>query len=194
MDEREPWQKIESFLQNYERAYATVHWLHDWGGLTRSRPGRFIFLRFVFLAGFYVASFYLPLNFWAKISLTIIAVCLIADMLILATSFAFVVGSKHLRPLQALIYVLSNYISIALSFGLLYVTLCRSSFNIEPDFFDLVYFSFTTMTCLGLGDIIPARHTILVSFCCEKSFSLRYFLSPDFTLLLSGCSTYQFAA
>ncbi len=46
----------------------------------------------------------------------------------------------------------------------MYVTLCRSSFNIVPDVIDLAYFSFTTMTALGLGDITPARHTLLVRF------------------------------
>ena len=46
----------------------------------------------------------------------------------------------------------------------MYVTLCHSSFNIVPDLIDLAYFSFTTMTALGLGDITPARHTLLVRF------------------------------
>ena len=51
-----------------------------------------------------------------------------------------------------------------MTFGVLYVTLCRSSFNIVPNFIDLAYFSFTTMTALGLGDITPARQTLLVRF------------------------------
>ncbi len=46
----------------------------------------------------------------------------------------------------------------------MYITLCRSSLNIDPDLIDLPYFSFTTITALGMGDITPARHTILVRF------------------------------
>ncbi len=133
------------------------------GGVTRSRRGHFIFLRFIFLVGLYVAAFYLPLSPWAKISLTIIAVYLIADMFMLPTSIAFG-GLPPMRPLRALVFLLFNYISICIAFGLLYITLCRSSFNIDPDLIDLAYFSFTTMTALGLGDITPARHTILVRF------------------------------
>lgn len=105
----------------------------------------------------------MPLSPWAKISLTIIAVYLIADMFMLPTSIAFG-GLPPMRPLRALVFLLFNYISICIAFGLLYITLCRSSFNIDPDLIDLAYFSFTTMTALGLGDITPARHTILVRF------------------------------
>ena len=81
----------------------------------------------------------------------------------LPTSIAFG-GLLPMRPLRALVFLLFNYISICIAFGLLYITLCRSSFNIDPDLIDLAYFSFTTMTALGLGDITPARHTILVRF------------------------------
>ena len=163
MEHHEFWQKIESALRNYEQAYTPVRWFHHWGGLTRGRRGQFIFLRFIFLVGLYMVAFYLPLYAWAKISLTIIATYLIADMFMLPTSIAFG-GLPPMRPLRALVFLLINYISICIAFGLLYITLCRSSFNIDPDLIDLAYFSFTTMTTLGLGDISPARHTILVRF------------------------------
>ncbi len=163
MEHQEFWQKIESSLRNYERAYTPMRWFRHWGGLTRGRRGQFIFLRFIFLVGLYVAAFYLPLYAWAKISLTIIAGYLIADMFMLPTSIAFG-GFPPMRPLRALVFLFFNYISICIAFGLLYITLCRSSFNIVPDLIDLAYFSFTTMTALGLGDITPARHTILVRF------------------------------
>ena len=163
MEHHEFWRKIESFLRNYERAYAPVRWFGHWGGLTRGRQGYVVFLRFVFLVGLYVAAFYLPLYAWSKISLTFIAICLIADMFMLPTSIAFG-GMTPMRPLRALVFVFFNYISISIAFGLLYITLCRSSFNIDPDLFDLAYFSGTTMTALGMGDISPARHTVLVRF------------------------------
>jgi hypothetical protein len=163
MEHNEFWKNIESSLRNYERAYAPVHWFRNWGGLTRGRQGYFIFLRFVFLVGLYVAAFYLPLYAWSRISLTFIATYLIADMFLLPTSYAFG-GIPPMRPLRALVFVFFNYISISIAFGLLYITLCRSSFNIDPDLFDLAYFSGTTMTALGMGDISPARHTILVRF------------------------------
>ena len=163
MEHHEFWQKIESALRNYERAYTPVRWFRHWGGLTRGRRGQFIFLRFVFLVGLYVAAFYLPLYAWCKISLTIIATYLIADMFMLPTSIAFG-GLPPMRPLRALVFLFFNYISICIAFGLLYITLCRSSFNIDPDLIDLAYFSFTTMTTLGIGDITPARHTLLVRF------------------------------
>ena len=73
-------------------------------------------------------------------------------------------GLPFMRPLRALVFLFFNYISIGIAFGVLYVTLCRSSFNITPDLVDLAYFSFTTMTTLGIGDLSPARHTILVKF------------------------------
>ena len=163
MEHHEFWQKIESALRNYERAYTPVRWFRHWGGLTRSRRGHFVFLRFVFLVGLYVAAYYSPLSAWSRISLTCIALYLIADMFMLPTSYAFG-GIPLLRPLRALVFVFFNYISICIAFGLLYITLCRSSFTIDPDLIDLAYFSFTTMTALGLGDISPARHTILVRF------------------------------
>jgi len=163
MEHHEFWQRLESFLRNYERAYAPIRWFHHWGGLTKGRQGYFIFLRFAFLVGLYVAAFYLPLYAWSKIFLAFIAVYLIGDMFMLPTSYAFG-GILPMRPLRALVFVFFNYISISIAFGVLYVTLCRFSFNIDPDLIDLAYFSFTSMTALGMGDITPARHTILVRF------------------------------
>ena len=84
-------------------------------------------------------------------------------MFMVPSSIAFG-GFPPMRPLRALVFVFFNYISICMAFGVLYVTLCRSSFNIAPDLIDLAYFSFTAMTALGLGDIVPARHTLLVRF------------------------------
>ena len=163
MEHHEFWQRLESFLRNYERAYAPIRWFHHWGGLTKGRQGYFIFLRFAFLVGLYVAAFYLPLYAWSKIFLAFIAVYVIGDMFMLPTSYAFG-GILPMRPLRALVFVFFNYISISIAFGVLYVTLCRFSFNIDPDLIDLAYFSFTSMTALGMGDITPARHTILVRF------------------------------
>ncbi len=163
MGHHEFWQKIESFLRNYERTYAPVRWFRHWGGLTKERQGYFIFLRFPFLAGLYVAAFYLPLNVWSKVFLVFIVIYLIADMFMLPTSYAFG-GIPQMLPLRALVFVFFNYISISMAFGVLYITLCRFSFNIDPDLVDLVYFSFTTITTLGMGDITPARHAILVRF------------------------------
>lgn len=163
MEPQEFWQKIEAFLRKYERAYAPMHWFGDWGGLTTGRQGHFVFLRFVFLVGLYVAAFYLPLYAWSKIVLTFIALYLIVDMFMLPTSYAFG-GIPLLRPLRALVFVFFNYISICIAYGVLYITLCRSSFNIDPDLIDLAYFSFTTMIALGIGDITPARHTMLARF------------------------------
>jgi hypothetical protein len=163
MEHQEFWQKIESFLRNYEETYTTAQWFRHWGGLTRNRRGQFIFLRFIFLIGLYVAVFYLPLYPWTRILLSLIAGYLIADMLMAPTALIFG-GLPFMRPLRALVFLFFNYISISIAFGVLYVTLCRSSFNIVPDLIDLAYFSFTTMTALGLGDITPARHTLLVKF------------------------------
>ena len=84
-------------------------------------------------------------------------------MFVLPTSYVFG-GVSPMRPLRAMVLVSVNYISICVAFGLLYVTLCRSSFSIDPDLIDLAYFSCTTMTAMGLGDITPVRHTILVRF------------------------------
>lgn len=161
MDQQEFWRKIETFLRNYDRAYAPVRWFGEWWGWTRDREGYFVFLRFVFLVSLYGAAFYLPPYAWSKISLTCIALFLIADMFVLPTSIAFG-GVLSMRPLRALVLVFFDYISICMGFGVLYVTLCRSSFNINPDLIDLAYFSFTTMTTLGIGDIVPARQTVLV--------------------------------
>ena len=161
--DQEFWQKIESSLRKYDQAFTPMRWFREWRGLTRGRRGLFIFLRFIFLVCLYVAAYYLPLSAWARISLAIIAGYLIADMFMLPTSIAFG-GHSPLHPLRALVYLFFNYISISMAFGVLYVTLCRSSFNIDPDLIDLAYFSFTTMTALGFGDITPARHTILVRF------------------------------
>jgi len=122
-----------------------------------------VFLRFLFLVSLYVAAFYLPLRLWSKISLTCIAVYSIGDMFVLPTSYVFG-GVSPMRPLRAMVLVSVNYVSICVAFGLLYVTLCRSSFSIDPDLIDLAYFSCTTMTAMGLGDITPVRHTILVRF------------------------------
>jgi Ion channel len=163
MDHQEFWQKSEGFLRKYEQTFAPARWFGDWGGLTTGRLGYFIFLRVVFLVGLYVVAFYLPLYAWSKIALTFVASYQIADMFMVPTTFAFG-GIATLRPLRALVFVFFNYISICISYGVLYVTVCRSSFNIAPDLIDLAYFSFTTMTALGIGDITPARHTILVRF------------------------------
>ena len=163
MEHQEFWRKIESSLRNYEQTYAPARWFGGWGGLTRGREGYFVFFRFIFLNGLYLTAFYLPLYWWLNILLAIAAGYLIADMVLLPTSIAFG-GILPMRPLRALFFVFLNYISICMAFGVLYVTLCRSSFNIVPDLIDLAYFSFTTMTALGLGDITPARHTILVRF------------------------------
>jgi hypothetical protein len=163
MEQHDFWQKMESTLRNYEAAYSAERWFRDWGGLTRKRKGYFIFLRLAFLIGLYVAAFYMPLQAWLKIFLSIIAIYLIADMFMLPTSYAFG-GIPHVLPLRALFYVFLNYVSICIAFGLLYLILCRLSFNVDPDLIDLAYFSFTTITGLGIGDISPLRHTILVKF------------------------------
>jgi Ion channel len=133
------------------------------GGLDQAQ-GRILYL---FKIGFFSRPLYSSLLSaippWAKIFPTIIAIYLIAEMVLLPTSYAFG-GIPHLLPLRALAFVFANYVSICMAFGLLYLTLCRFSFNIAPDLIDLAYFSFTTMTALGIGDITPARHTLLVRF------------------------------
>jgi hypothetical protein len=131
MDQNEFWQKTDSFLRNYERAYAPMNWFRNWGGWTKDKQGRFVFLRFLFLVGLYVAAFYLPLRLWSKISLSCVAAYLIADMFVLPTSYAFG-GVVPMRPLRAMVIIFVNYISICTAFGLLYVALCRSSFGIAP--------------------------------------------------------------
>ena len=150
MEQHEFWQKIELFLHNYEQTYAPVRWFGAWAGLTKSREGYFVFLRLVFLAGLYVAAFYLPLSPWESIPSIIIAIYLIADMVVLPASIAFG-GILSMRPLRTLNFLLFNYISICIAFGLLYITLCRSSFNIDPELIDLAYFSCTTMTTYAMG-------------------------------------------
>jgi len=167
MEHREFWQKIESILLNYENLYSPLRWFRSWAGLTKDREGYYIFLRFVFLVSLYVMAFSLPLSPWARLLPAIIAIYLIADMVVLPTAIFF--GGilpiyMRISLLRPLVFVFFTYISIAMAFGVLYVTLCRSSFNIVPNFIDLAYFSFTTMTALGLGDITPARHTLLVRF------------------------------
>jgi len=167
MEHPEFWQKIESLLLNYEQVYAPVRWFRGWAGLTRDREGYFVFLRFVFLVGLYAMAFSLPLSPWIRLLTIIVAVYLIADMVLLPTSIVFGVILPirlSMNPLRALFLMFLTYVSIAMAFGVLYVTLCRSSFNIVPEFIDLAYFSFTTMTALGSGDITPARHTLLVRF------------------------------
>ena len=103
-----------------------------------------------------MVAFYLP-PCMGKISLTIIASYLIADMFVLPTSEVLIGSFPVMRPLRMMFFVFFNYISIAMAFGVLYVTLCRTSFNIAPGLIDLAYFSFSTMTALGLGDISPVR-------------------------------------
>ena len=165
MEHRKFWQKIESLLRNYEQAYTPYRWFWGWAGFTEGREGYFIFLRFVFLVGLYAMAFSLPLSHWARLVPIIIAIFLIADMVLLPTSIVFS-GILRLRlsmhPMRALVFLFLTYISIAMAFGVLYVTLCRFSFNMVPEFIDLAYFSFTTMTALGPGDITPAPHTLLV--------------------------------
>ncbi len=161
MEHQEFWHKIESLLKSYERWYSTPRWFGSWGGLTRGREGYVVFFRFIFLIGLYVTAFYLPPTLWLKISLTIVSCYLIAEAFLLPTSIAFT-GIPAWRPLRALVFVFTNYISIAVAFGVLYATLCRASLNISPELIDIIYFSFCTLTTLGIGDIYPARQTVLV--------------------------------
>ena len=161
MEHQEFWLKIESFLKNYERWFSTPRWFGDWGGLTRGREGYVVFLRFIFLIGLYLTAFYLPPTLWQKIPLTIVSGYLIAEAFLLPTSIAFT-GLPAWRPLRALVFVFMNYISIAIAYGVLYATLCRASLNLVPELIDIIYFSFCTLTTLGIGDIYPARQTVLV--------------------------------
>ncbi len=163
MEQNEFWRKIERFLRNYQEIYSPERWFGGWGGLTRGREGYYVFFRFIFVIVLYLTAFYAPPYLWLKILLTTVAGYLIAEMFLLPTSFAFT-GFASMRPLRALVLVFFNYISTTIAFGVLYVTLCRFSFNIDADVIDLAYFSGTTITTLGLGDIIPARHAVLVRF------------------------------
>ena len=95
MDDKEFWQKIESFLKGYELSYAPVRWFGGWGGLTCGREGYFVLFRFIFLIALYPAAFYLPPYFWLKIPMTILACYLIADMFLMPTSLAFWGNSGH---------------------------------------------------------------------------------------------------
>ena len=157
------WQKIESFLKDYDLAYAPVRWFGGWGGLTRGREGYFVFFRFIFLISLYLAAFYLPSCSWLGILMTIAAGYSIADMFLLPTSIAFS-GTPAMRPLRTLTFVFITYISIAISFGVLYITLCRSSFNPPPEIINPIYSSFSIMTTLGTGDMSLARQAMLVRF------------------------------
>ena len=163
MEHKDFWQKIESFLKDYDLTYAPVRWFGGWGGLTRGREGYFVFLRFIFLISLYLAAFYLPSYSWLGILMTIVAGYSIADMFLLPTSIVFG-GTPAMRPLRALTFVFITYISIAMAFGVLYITLCRSSFNINPEIINPIYSSFSIMTTLGTGDMSPARQAILVRF------------------------------
>jgi hypothetical protein len=163
MEQKEFWEKIESFLKDYVLSYAPVRWFGGWGGLTSGREGYFVFSRLIFLIALYLASFNLPSNLWLDILMTTVAIFLIADMFLLPTSVAFS-GIPYMRPLRALVFILITYVSIGIAFGVLYATLCRSSFNTPPDAIDLIYFSLTTMTTLGAGDIVPAKQAVLVKF------------------------------
>jgi hypothetical protein len=163
MEHKEFWQKVESVLKHYELSYAPVRWFGGWGGLTRGREGYFVFFRLIFLITLYLIAFYLPPYFWLKILMTIAAGYSIADMFLIPTSLAF--GGIHdMRPLRALVFVLITYISIAIAFGVLYITLCRSSFDITPEIINPIYSTFSIMTTLGTGDMSLARQAMLVRF------------------------------
>lgn len=163
MEHMEFWQKIESLLKDYDMSYAPVRWFRGWGGLTIGREGYFILFRFIFLIALYLAAFSLPSYSWLEILITITAGYLIADMFLLPTSLAF--GGIHaMRPLRAVVFVFITYVSISVAFGILYVTLCRSSFSVHLRITDLIYFSFTTITALGAEGISPARQAVLVRF------------------------------
>jgi len=163
MEHNEFWQKIESFLKDYDLTYAPVRWFGGWGGLTGGREGYFVFFRFIFLIALYLIAFYLPSHPWLGILMTIVAGYSIADMFLIPTSLAF--GGIHdMRPLRALVFVLVTYISISIAFGVLYITLCRSSFDIILEIINPIYSSFSIMTTLGTGDMSLARQAMLVRF------------------------------
>jgi hypothetical protein len=152
---------LSPFLKNYERRYSSPRWFNNWGGLTSGREGYVVFFRFVFLLGLYVTVFYQPPVLWLQIPMTVVAVYFIFESFLLPTSIAFT-GVPPWRPLRALSFVFMDYMSIAAAYSVLYITLCRTSFNIVPSLIDLIYFSFCTLTTLGIGDIYPSRHTVLV--------------------------------
>jgi hypothetical protein len=163
MGHLEFWQKIESLLTDYNRSYAPVRWFRGWGGWTVGREGYFVLFRFIFLIALYLAAFSLPPHWWLKIPITVMAGCLTADMFLLPTSLAF--GGIHaMRPLRALVFVFITYVSIAVAFGIFYVTLCRSSFHANLGMTDFIYFSFTVITALGTGGMILANQAVLVRF------------------------------
>jgi hypothetical protein len=95
--------------------------------------------------------------------MTIVAGYSIADMILLPTSIVFS-GTPDMRPLRALTFVFITYISIAITFGVLYITLCRSSFNINPEIINPIYSSFSIMTTIGTGDMSLARQAVLARF------------------------------
>jgi len=161
MEQKEFWQKIESFLNHYELSYTPVRWFGGWGGFTREREGYFILFRLFFLIALYVAAFYSLSHSWLEILMAIVTGYNIADMFLLPTSLAFVTISDT-RPLRAVVLVFITYISISVGFGVLYITLCRSSFNPPADMIDIIYFSFTTITALGTGSVSLVRHAVLV--------------------------------
>ena len=163
MEHKEFWQKVESVLKDYDLTYAPVRWFGGWAGLTRGREGYFVSLRFIFLISLYLAAFYLPSYSWLGILMTIVAGYSIADMFLLPTSIVFS-GTPAMRPLRALTFVFISYISIAIAFGVLYITLCRSSFNITPDIINPVYSSFSIMIMLGTGDMSLTGQAMLVRF------------------------------
>ena len=163
MKDTDFWQKIESFFKDYDLAYAPVRWFGGWGGLTRGREGYFVSLRFIFLISLYLAAFYMRSYSWPGILMTIVAGYWIADMFLLPTVIAFG-GTPAMRPLRALTFVFIAYISIAIAFGVLYITLCRSCFNITTEIINPVYSSFSIMTTLGTGDMSLAGQAMLVRF------------------------------
>ena len=164
MEQKEFWQKVESFLNHYELSYAPVRWFGEWGGFTRGREGYFVLFRFFFLIALYVAAFCVLSHSWVEILMAIVTCYNIADMFLLPTSYAFGSIGDMRFSLRTVVLFFITYISISIGFGVLYVTLCRSSFNPHPEMIDLIYFSFTTITALGTGDFTLARQAVLVRF------------------------------
>ena len=127
-----------------------MRWFGEWGGLTKGREGYFILFRFIFLIGLYLTAFYLTEYLWLKILLTTVVGYLIVEMVLLPSAIAFG-GILPMRPLRALVFVFLDYISISLAFGTLYITLCRSSFNVVPRPHRSGLFQFHHDDCLGIG-------------------------------------------